>query len=101
MQKQIYLFGSEINKVWHAWKSNRTCASADDHLVKKFSPLRKILHEFILGHPNKILTLPNCKLVIRNHLRLKEELLAKRKESIVNNNDTHLDQDSSIKESYL
>lgn len=81
MQKQIYLIGSESNKVWHARKSNRTCASADDHLVKKFSSLRKIHHEFILGHPNKILTLANCKLVARNHLRLEEELLAKRKGS--------------------
>jgi len=51
-------------------------SSANDHLVKKFSLLRKILHQFILRHPDKILTLCNVELVFSNYLRLKEEPLA-------------------------
>lgn len=55
--------------------------SADYHLLKKFSSLWKIFHQFILGHPNIILALPNAILVGRNHLGLKEEPLTKGEES--------------------
>lgn len=55
--------------------------SADDHLVKKFSLLWKIFHQFILGHPNMILALPDIILVGCNYLRFKEESLTKEKES--------------------
>lgn len=55
---------------------NKMCVgSADDHLIKELSFLRKILQQFILGHPNKILTLLNVELVGCNHLRLEKELL--------------------------
>ena len=57
-----------------AWKlilSN--LPSADDHLLKKFSVFRKILQQFILGHPDEILALSNIKLVGVNQLSLEEE----------------------------
>lgn len=54
--------------------------SANDHLAEEFSFLRKIFHQFILGHPNKILTLPKFQLVRCNHLRLEKELLKERED---------------------
>lgn len=63
---------------WHlAHKRELIATSADNHLAKEFSLLRKILQQFILGNPNKILTLPNLKLGCCNHLRFKEEALKK------------------------
>lgn len=58
------------------WKLNLVAELADDHFVKKFSLLRKIVQNFILGHPSKILTLPNFELVGCNHLGLEEESLS-------------------------
>lgn len=57
--------------------------SANDHLVEELSFLRKIFHQLILGHPNKIITLPNFQLVRCNHLRLEKELLLDREEKDV------------------
>ena len=49
--------------------------SADDHLVQEVGLLREVLEQFILGHPNKIITLLDLKLVGRYNLRFKEEAL--------------------------
>lgn len=49
--------------------------SADDHLVEEFSFFWKIFHQFILGHPDIILTLSDAKFGRPNYLCLEKELL--------------------------
>lgn len=51
------------------------CLSAYDHLVEEWSSFRKIFRQFVLGHPDIILTLPNAKFVGPDYLRLEKELL--------------------------
>lgn len=57
--------------------------SADDHFVKEVGFLRKVFYQFIFGHPDKVLTLPNVKLVGCNHLRFEKELLKMEENEIV------------------
>lgn len=67
-------FSTELQKPYA--RTEHSCwNSANDHLAKEISLLRKVLHQFILCHPDKILALPNVQLVRCNHLRLEKELL--------------------------
>lgn len=72
----IKQYDSQKRSYWK-FAGQKSRASVDDHLVKEASFLRKVLQQFILRHPNIIITLSNLKLVGCNHLRFEEEALMK------------------------